>query len=644
MTRTRESSWPQAFLAAAIVGALTVLLFLPVSRGEFVWDDNGFLGVENRSVDQWSDVIRGFGVAVTPGASVAYYRPILTATFVLDYQLAGADPVRFRLTNVLLHGANAALVLAVLYLFTGSLAGAIAGSLLFAVHPIQGQAVGLVMGRNDELLLPPMAAMMIADEWGERRGRRGLAAILIAMAYAVALWTKETAIVAPALILLTDLLWRGRSWGDLGRRLPLLGLLAVVTALYFATRVAVLGAILDTGQYGTLGPLGRLALATATLGYYLRLLVLPTHFAPAPYYAGLVDPTGSELWVAAAVVALSTGLILFTLRRAPRVAYGLLFFVVASTPVLGLGSLMKVMMLEHRTYLPMLGIALSVAAFIAGTTSRAVQVTLAVALLGCAALTARRLPSYTTSLALWGMGVRNVPASDYSRNNYAAALMDADRYPEAVEQLREGLRLNPDYDRARYNLAGCLEYLGQRDQAIAELEILATRRPKDAAVLGRLGSMRSRAGELDQARQAFARAVELMPDDLGLRRNLYDVLARAGRHTEAAEQARRLAELQPNAAESWLRLGSSLRRAGSAAEAATAYERGIALGYDSGPLRLEIAAALWDAGRPLDAVPHAERARAFGVGDAPILQRLREAGLLDVPLSSGRRARDRAHA
>jgi hypothetical protein len=66
---------------------------------------------------------------------------------------------------------------------------------LFAVH-LQMQAVALVLGRNDEMLLSPVAAMLIADELCERRGLHRLGTALVGFWYAVALYTKETAVVA----------------------------------------------------------------------------------------------------------------------------------------------------------------------------------------------------------------------------------------------------------------------------------------------------------------------------------------------------------------------------------------------------------------------------------------------------------------
>ena len=622
-----------AVVAAVLIAVLTAALFWPAVRGEFVWDDRGLLGTDNGSVNEWWDVVTGFGRPVTANVGVGYYRPILTATLVADYQLGGADPKVFHRTNVLWHALNAAVVLMMLFVFTGDVAAAAVGAALFAVHPLQVQAVALVLGRNDELLLPPVAAMLVADELCERHGRRRLGAALIGLCYAVALYVKETAVIAPALVLLTDLAWRGRPLRELRARLPMLVIAGFVTVAYFASRVVVIGALTDGGQYGTLGPAGRLALAAATLGYYVHRLVLPWGLAPAPYHPGLVDPRHWELWAAAAWALAGCAVTVATLRRSPRVGYGLAFTLLASTPVLGILALMKVPMLEHRMYLPLLGVAFAAAGLLASRRWTAgIVVATGTVLAALAALTVARVPSYATAVALWEMGVRNAPLSSYARNNYGAALMEADRYPEAVEQLREALRLDPDYYRARYNLAGCLEYLGHRDEAIEHLEIIDAQHP-DAAVENRLGLMRSRAGDLDKAREAFAKAAARSPDDVAIQRNFYDALVRQGQYADAVGPAERIAKLRPDVVESWWRLGFILRRAGRAAEAVPALERATRLAPPPGALELELAYALWDAGRAADAAAHAARARRLGASDPRFLQLLRDAGLLDAPAS-----------
>jgi tetratricopeptide (TPR) repeat protein len=628
---SRQVEWWRSALAALLVGIATIAVFMPAGRGQFVWDDGGLITQHPEWLDEWSDALSAFGRAVTAGEGVAYYRPVLSATFVADAKLGGAGPERFHRTNVLLHGLNAALVCLVLALYTGSLWASVVGALLFAMHPIQCQAVGLILGRTDELLVAPVVGMLIANEIGGRTGRRFIADCCIVLCYAAALWTKETGIVVPAFLLLSDLLWHGLDRRALRRRMPLFAMLAVVALAYLMVRRSVLGSVLESGQYGSASPTERLALAVASLGYYVNHVVLPWGFAPAPFHRGLVDPARPEIWIAVFVCLGLLATTAIAVRKQPRIAYGLLVLLIGLSPVLGIVALAKVQILEHRTYMPMIGVAFVGATLAARFTRPAARAAIVVGLGSLAALTAARLPSYADSLSLWALGVAGAPESDYARNNYAAALMGADRTPEAIDHLREALRLNPDYDRARYNLAACLEFVGRRPDAIAELRYIIDRRPHDPAVLNRLGLMLGREGQLEAARAAFESAVAIRPEDPVMLRNLADGLAKLGRYEEASAAYRRVTELEPRNADHWRRLGGALLSAGHPDQAVDAFQRVLEIGPESGRLQSDLASVMWRAGRWEEAASHARRARELGYVDPQLWEQLQTAGALPEP-------------
>ncbi|MCC6765641.1 MAG: tetratricopeptide repeat protein [Deltaproteobacteria bacterium] len=616
-------------MVALLAGALTAAVYWPATRGGYVWDDGGLITKPRETLDEWRDVPAAFGRAATAGEGVAYYRPIMIASFVLDAKLFDPEASSFHRTNVVLHGANVGLIVLALAAFGCGIWTAAVAALLFGLHPLQCQAVALILGRNDVLLVPPILAMLVADE-RVRPTRPRLADALVVASFAATLWTKETGIVAPVFLLLMDVLWRRRSPAHaLRTRLPLLGVLLLVTVLYGLTRLAVIGALLDNGTYPYV-PIGeRPAVAIAIFGYYLRHVLLPWGMAPAPYHRGLIDPSNPELWSAAGFVLAFAAVVVLTLRRAPRVACGLLMFGIALAPVLAIGAPMKVLILDHRAYLPLLGIAFAVAAggrLLDAGRGRAIAACVLVLL---AALTWRRLPSYGDSLSLWELGITAAPASDYAHNNYGAALMDADRFPEAVTQFREALRLNPAYDIARFNLAGCLEYLGERDEALRQFETLAAHRPNDAAMMHRVAELRSRAGDLAGARAMWERALALKPNDLRVLRSLADLLDRQGASAAAIPLRRRLVEIAPASQAEWSALAHSLASAGQPADAIAAYEHALRIGPESGSVRLGFARALWSAGRWQDAAAELRRARALGVDDPDLTRRLAEVGIFD---------------
>lgn len=86
-----------------------------------------------------------------------YFRPVIELTYYLDNLLWGLDPSFMHLENVLLHAVNVVLV----YLVASALSPLLPGlpfisALLFAVHPINTEAVSWIAGRTD-----PLAALFI---------------------------------------------------------------------------------------------------------------------------------------------------------------------------------------------------------------------------------------------------------------------------------------------------------------------------------------------------------------------------------------------------------------------------------------------------------------------------------------------------
>ena len=236
---------------ALFAGALTIAVFWPASRGGFVWDDANLITTRHDALDEWSDVPAAFGRAATGRRR----RRVLPADHDRELRrrrqalrLRGAG-VPSHQRPVARHERRARRARPRARTAVGSGRPPSRHS-LFGLHPLQCQAVALILGRNDVQLVTTVALMLVADEVVRRRGRPYLADALVALGFALTLWTKETGIVAPIFLVLLDVLWRGKSWSELRARVPLAVALGVIVVLYFATRVAVIGAVLDTGHYG----------------------------------------------------------------------------------------------------------------------------------------------------------------------------------------------------------------------------------------------------------------------------------------------------------------------------------------------------------------------------------------------------------
>jgi hypothetical protein len=107
-----------------------------------------------RIIGYLDDTRFSFLDVILPGRS-HYYRPVIWLTFFFDKWAWGLEPGFMHLENVVIHAVNAVMV----FLLAGRLAGdderhlelPLLSALLFAVHPINTEAVCWVAGRTDPL-------------------------------------------------------------------------------------------------------------------------------------------------------------------------------------------------------------------------------------------------------------------------------------------------------------------------------------------------------------------------------------------------------------------------------------------------------------------------------------------------------------
>lgn len=115
----------------------------------------GFLAMDDVSIMR---VIQSGNVSISSllfSPAHDYYRPLTILSYLADFLLFGSNPAGYHLTNILLHLGNALL----LYYLATTLVGkdrdsgsySLLAALLFALHPINSEAVVWISARTDLL-------------------------------------------------------------------------------------------------------------------------------------------------------------------------------------------------------------------------------------------------------------------------------------------------------------------------------------------------------------------------------------------------------------------------------------------------------------------------------------------------------------
>ena len=264
--------WAGTVGAAAVLVVLVVVSYLPALNCGYVWDDDTLL-TANPNVR----TLEGLGRTwVDPHANTDYY-PLTHTSFWVEYHLWDLAPLGYHLDNILLHAANAVLVWLILRRL--AIPGAWAAAAIFAVHPVQVEAVAWISERKSVLgglfcLLSVwlFVRVALAGEDLLTRRRRLLYGLSLAC-FALALLARPVVMAAAAVLPL--LVWYVR--GRLARREVFLVtwywvLAAIVAPVTIWVQYTHVGASGESFNYTALE---RVLIAGHALWFYLGKLVWP---------------------------------------------------------------------------------------------------------------------------------------------------------------------------------------------------------------------------------------------------------------------------------------------------------------------------------------------------------------------------------
>lgn len=418
--------------------------------------------------DDWEVIVRDPRVQSVGAwwASMPGIRPLLKLTYALGHA-SGFGVVGFHAVNLAIHASNGLIAWALvrrLALRNGrdtTAAGwiALASALVFALHPLQTEAVTYASGRSTSLstglALASLLLWIAAQEHTSRL--RGLqAASLLAMGMALAV--KETAVVVPAALML----WRA---SDPSQPADLRSLLRA-SALHWLALLAALGAALALPAYRSLfatslatrSPLENLVAQTHAIAYLLAKLVRIDRLNADPALQATTDLGVSSMLIGCGLVAL-LGLALIQLRRWPTASFAILWTGLWLLPTNSLLARLDLVN-DRQAYAALLGPALLLGLAIERLARRRPLVAgIAVSLLaiGLGLATHRRNEVYRDEASFWRAVIEDSPHNARAFNNLGVALAAEGDAAGATRAWRQALALDPDYVRAAVNLRLSLE-------------------------------------------------------------------------------------------------------------------------------------------------------------------------------------------
>lgn len=620
------------FWAYLSLGLWTLCAYWPVLHNDFADVDDFVYVTENQPLQAefgWRSVAWAF-----TSFDAYNWHPLTWLSLMLDYQLYGLNPAGYHATNLFLHMANVFLVFAVLRSMTGSLgqSGFVAG--LFAVHPLHVESVAWITERKD-VLSAFFWWLTLAAYLRYARRPRVLPYCLVLVPFALGLMAKPMLVTLPCVLLLLDYWpldriefrpghWLRRSSSDDVRddSLPRSSLPRLLTEkLPFVALSAASCVITLHAQ--------RLAMEAQPVPWHFR--VLNALLSYVRYLANTFWPTNLSIFyrhhVEAVPIgpALGAGLVLLLVTvwvvlnaRRRYLLVGWFWYLGTLVPVIGLVQVGGQAMADRYTYIPLIGLQISLTWWIADEAARWPRLQsflpfAAVTCLGGAAfLSCRQAEFWINGPTLWQreleLDTDNYQAHYYvaiyhhknghweeALAHYRAALRVAPQFvlahynlgmlfsrrgqtEDAIEQFTEALKINPDGASAHYDLANLLENKGQWEDAEFHYREAIRVDPKHAMAHYKLGLCLLKRDEFDLASAEFTASLNLQPDEAAVLHSMGNVYEMKGQMTVAARYYQKAVALQETVSAFRLSWGEALLEEGN--RAAAAEELAIALRLD----------------------------------------------------------------
>ena len=508
------------------------------------WDDYQYV-THNQDIQGFSvrNMIRLFS-----SVYVGNYAPVHLLSYMIDYQLAGMNPIWFHGVNVLFHCVNGLLFYLLVNRITKKTFWAFVAASVFLLHPAQVESVAWISQRKNLLaLFFSLCSFHSYITYRQRtEGEKGLAYILSVSFLVLALLSKSIAVIIPFAFLLYDFFVeiptrRKRVYTD---KIPYLIAVAAASGLtLFTQSVQMGGGSIDFFE-GSIS--AKILTMLPVLIRYLQILVWPSQSSLNSIYIFHIKTSfDMEIFFALLIVVALCGAGVYLARREQRLFFGFALFLLGLAPVsqiIPLATLMN----DRYLYFPMLGAAWIVGGVLSRLNEKFHQkrISPALMLVACiliplALLSYQRSKVWQNSITLWSDVVKKLPTLKDPRGALAQAYLDAGREKDALTVYEELFVLERDFTEPLAERKALLQatalYMDSRSfgKALPLLTILTAKFPEYAPGYLNLGYYHLLNHRLPEAERVYRKALLLNPASTPALISLGNICLESGRVVEA---------------------------------------------------------------------------------------------------------------
>ncbi len=430
-------------------------------------DDNNLILNNQYFLSNLSNIFQSFSIDVFHifNHSAFYYRPLLTISFIFDYQLGGVAPFIYHFTNIWLHILSACLAFIFFKKLDYRKDFAFLFSIIFLVHPVLTQAVAWIPGRNDSLLavfIFPTFIFFINYLKEQKIGSLILSLFFLALA----LFTKESAAVAIPLMLFYLLFFyrkkeRKVSFKQLYFFLGSIG----IAILWFISRYI---ALKNSTSIGLSDMIKSIYFNFPAVIQFIGKIFLPFNLN--------VLPTMRDTTFIYGIISIILLAIIFFFTKTKRwnyIWFGVIWFFAFLLPsFIRPNPLLPADFIEHRLYVPIIGIFIILLEtdFIKKIDLKKKNTLIITGglILFLSIITIVHSRNFVNRIAFWENAAQNSPHYPLAHRNLGAMYYLDKNLEGAEKESKIALELNPNEEMAHNNLG--LIYSSQNKLLEAENE------------------------------------------------------------------------------------------------------------------------------------------------------------------------------
>ncbi len=663
MVVVRSYKPPLFIYQLTLIIIVSILLYLYTVGNNFVYDDT-FTVANNYLIRSWHRVPTIFTSDYFTAAGELSYRPLVTLTYFIDYTLWHLNPLGYHLTNLLLHCLNAVLLFFLLIRLlpvveigtckesnsaypknseTPVLRSAATRtsipfivSIVFCSHPLLAEAVNAISYREDLLATTfYFSAFLFYLRASQQRSPLWYAISLVC--YFMGLFSKETTITFPALIIMYDFLCRRKTRLTYTIIRYYTGYF-LMSVFYLLLRFVFLH---NPAESGILYPQGSLWVNVLTmskvLASYIKLLFFPINLN-ADYVVPYTSFPTEISFLLSLLLIISVIIITYRLFFYSKILFfSVLWFFITLLPVMNIIPIENIMA-ERYLCIPLAGFCI-LGGFLLNKISTAdtnrrflnscgFTLMISIILIGFSwqtchiskiwfnepsflTITAKKSPQSArahnnlgvlykkmgfidAAIREYTTAIQIKPGYSEAHSNLANAYIDKGYFKEAITEYKRSIEISPFNETAHFNLGVAYGKMGLSRNAEIEYENVIRINNNNPHAHNNLGNIYEDRNLMEKAMAEYKLSLSIDQDNAIAHNNMGNVFCKKGLIDEAILEYSAAAENDPTRIIYHENLGNTYLKKGLIGEAIAEFETILAVDPKNSAAYLNLAMLYWN--------------------------------------------------